>query len=169
VKHRRFALAILASAALAGSAAHAGDLASARAFVAWIYSHYPTSTRHPTFDALGQANKRAIFAPSLIALFDEDARLAHGEVGALDGDPLCDCQDDGGMTFTIARVRFVDPAHAHAAAAVVRSYPDSKPPEVETITLDLEMTKGRWRVYDVRSKDTPSLRALLTRSNRAAH
>jgi hypothetical protein len=167
VKHRRFALAIVASAALAGSAAHAGDLASARAFVAWIYSHYPTSTRHPTFDALSAANKKAIFAPSLIALFDEDARLAHGEVGALDGDPLCDCQDDGGMTFKIASVRSVDPARA--SAAVVRSYPDSKPPEVKTITLDLAMTKRRWRVYDVRSKDTPSLRALLTRSNRAAH
>lgn len=167
MKHRRFGLAILASATLAGAAAHAGDLASARAFVAWIYSHYPTSTRHPTFDALGAPNKRAIFAPSLIALFDEDARLAHGEVGALDGDPLCDCQDDGGMTFKITSVRSMD--SAHASAVVARSYPDSKPPEVETITLDLAMTKGHWRVYDVRSKDTPSLRALLIRSNRGAH
>lgn len=166
MKHGRFALTIVASAALA-TAAHAGDLASARAFVAWIYSHYPTSTRHPAFDALGAANKRAIFVPSLIGLFGEDARLAHGEVGALDGDPLCDCQDDGGMTFKIASVRSANPAHA--LASVIRSYPDSKAPEVETITLDLAMTKGRWRVYDVRSKDTPSLRALLIRSNRAAH
>jgi hypothetical protein len=165
VKYRRFALAILACAALAGSPARAGDLAGARAFVAWIYSHYTTATRRPTFDALGAANKRAIFAPSLVALFDEDTRLAHGEVGALDGDPLCDCQDDGGMTFKIASVRSVDPAHA--SAFVVRS--DSKALEVETITLDLAMTKGRWRVFDVRSKDTPSLRALLIQSNRAAH
>jgi Protein of unknown function (DUF3828) len=167
MKRRRLALAILASAALASSAARAGDLASARAFVAWIYSHYPTATHRPVFDALGVANKRVIFAPSLIALFDEDTRLAHGEVGALDGDPLCDCQDDGGMVFKIASVRPVDPAHA--SAVVVRSYPDSKVPEIEAITLDLTLAKGRWRVFDVRSKDTPSLRAMLIQSNRAAH
>lgn len=163
---RRFALAILAAALVTGPA-QAGDVATARTFVAWIYSHYPTSTRRPTFDALGGAAKRAIFAPSLIALIDEDARLAHGEVGALDGDPLCDCQDDGGMTFKIASVRSVDPSHA--SAVIVRSYADTKAPEVETITLDLAMTKGRWRVYDVRSRDTPSLRAMLIQSNRAAH
>ncbi len=86
--------------------------------------------RRPVFDALGAAHKKAIFAPSLIALFDEDARLAHGEVGALDGDPLCDCQDDGGMAFKIASVRSVD--RGRASAVVVRSYLDSKAPEVET-------------------------------------
>ena len=162
----RFALAILAATLVTGQA-WAGDVATARAFVAWIYSHYPTSTRRPTFDALGGAARRAIFASSLIALIDEDARLAHGEVGALDGDPLCDCQDDGGMTFKVASVRSADPTHA--SAVIVRSYADSKAPEVETITLDLALTKGRWRVYDVKSKDTPSLRAMLIRSNRAAH
>ncbi len=161
---RRIALAILA-AILVTAPVRAGDLTGARTFVAWIYSHYPTSTRRPTFDALEGPTKRAIFAPSLIALIDEDARLAHGEVGALDGDPLCDCQDDGGMTFKIASVRSVDAAHA--AAVVVRSYPNSKAPEVGTITLDLTVAKGRWRVFDVRSKDTPSLRALLIQSNRA--
>ena len=163
---RRFALAILAAALVTGQA-QAGDVSAARAFVAWIYSHYPTSTRRPTFDALGGAAKRAIFAPSLIALIDEDARLAHGEVGALDGDPLCDCQDDGGMKFRIASVRSVDPSHA--SAVIVRSYADSKAPEAETITLDLALTKGHWRVYDVKSRDTPSLRAMLIQSNRAAH
>jgi hypothetical protein len=163
---RRIALAILA-ATLVTAPARAGNVASARSFVAWIYSHYPTATHEPVFDALEGATKRSIFAPSLIALIDEDARLAHGEVGALDGDPLCDCQDDGGLTFKIASVRSAGPARA--SAVIVRSYADSKDPEVGTITLDLTMAKGRWRVYDVRSKDTPSLRAYLIKSNRAAH
>jgi hypothetical protein len=163
---RRIALAILA-ATLVTAPARGGDIVAARAFVAWIYSHYPTATRLPVFDALGDTTKKSIFAPSLIALIDEDTRLAHGEVGALDGDPLCDCQDDGGLTFRIASVRSV--GLTRASAVVVRSYPDSKSPEVEAITLDLMKAKGRWRVYDVRSKDTPSLRALLIQSNRAAH
>jgi len=167
MRMRRIALAILAAALVTGLAG-AGEPGSARAFVTWIYSHYPSSTHRPEFDALGDTTKTSVFAPSLIALIDEDARLAHGEVGALDGDPLCDCQDDGGMTFKVASVRSVNPTHA--LAVIYRSYPDSMSPELGTITLDLALTKGRWRVYDVRSKDTPSLRAFLIQSNRqAAH
>jgi len=162
---RRIALAILAGALVTGPA-RAGDPIGPRAFVAWIYSHYPSSTHRPEFDALADTTKKSVFAPSLIALIDEDSRLAHGEVGALDGDPLCNCQDDGGMAFRITSVRSVD--RAHATAVVVRSYPDNKVPDVETLTLDLALAKGRWRVYDVRTKDTPSLRAFLIQSNRAA-
>ena len=37
------------------------------------------------------------FAPQLMAAIKEDARLAHGEVGYVDGDPICQCQDPDGL------------------------------------------------------------------------
>jgi hypothetical protein len=164
---RRFAasLAVMLVAVLGLAPARAADTASARAFVAWIYSHYPTAKRTPEFDPFGR-NMGRIFHPSLAYLINEDSRLAHGEVGALDGDPFCDCQDDTDLVFKITSVRSVDPTHARAV--IVRGYPDRKDPESGTVTLDLTMTKTGWRVFDTETKDTPSLRAYLIKSNRVA-
>ncbi|MGH7023962.1 MAG: hypothetical protein ACREEB_10280 [Caulobacteraceae bacterium] len=157
---RRFAIGVLCAALLA-SPASAADVGGARKFVAWIYSHYPTSGSG--FVALGAAAK-TVFHPSLLALIGEDRRLADGEVGALDGDPLCDCQDDGGMTFQIKSVR--DDGDERATAVVVRR--EVEDPAAVDITLDLALSDGHWRVYDIHTKDTPSLRTLLIKSNLAA-
>ncbi|HEY2481709.1 MAG TPA: hypothetical protein VGI30_05870, partial [Caulobacteraceae bacterium] len=99
----RLALMVLAMAALAALPARSEVSAGPRSFVTWIYSHYPITERHP-FDLFGSAMSR-VFHPSLAHLIKEDSRLAGGEVGALDGDPLCDCQDDTGTSFTIKSVR----------------------------------------------------------------
>jgi hypothetical protein len=104
-----------------------------------------------------------IFHPRLIALIKEDERLAQGEVGALDSDPICDCQDDTNLTFKIKTVSSAGPARA--TALVVRRSPNDQP-EFEDITLDLARANGHWRVWDVRTKDTPSLRTMLIKSNR---
>jgi hypothetical protein len=162
---RPIALAILA-ATLVTAPARAVNDAGARAFVAWLYSHYPTAEHRPAFEPFGPDMAR-VFHPSLIALIKQDQRLTNGEVGALDSDPLCDCQDDGGLTFKVASVRSA--GRARASAVVVRAYPGDK--EIEDITLDLVQTQGQWRVYDVHSLDTPSVRALLIHSNqgRPAH
>jgi hypothetical protein len=160
---RGFALAVLAAAAISAPAG-ATDLAGARAFVTWLYSHYPTSGRTHGFDSLGPAIG-SVFHPSLINLITEDRRLADGEVGALDGDPICDCQDDGGMRFTIRSVRASD--FSRASATVVRS-DDESGQGSEDIILDLAPLNGHWRVYDVGTKDTPSLRTYLIKSNQEA-
>ena len=158
----RIRVAVLSLVLLAGSSS-ASDSAGAGRFVAWVYSHYPTADRSDGFDALGAAAK-TIFHPSLLALIEEDERLANGEVGALDGDPLCDCQDDSGMTFQIRAVRAE--GFSRATAIVVRR--EVEDPAAEAITLDLASVGGRWRVYDIHSKDTPSLRAFLIKSNAEA-
>ncbi len=162
---RPIALAILAATVVSAPARAASD-AGARAFVAWLYSHYPTAEHRPALEPFGPDMGR-VFHPNLIALIKQDQRLADGEVGALDGDPLCDCQDDGGLTFRVASVRSTGPGRA--SAVVVRAYPSDR--EVEDITLDLVQTQGQWRVWDVHSHDTPSMRALLIQSNhrRPAH
>lgn len=148
---------------LASGAAHAGDLAAARAFVVRLYAHYPVAGHQPEFDPLGKAI-RSVFDASLIGLIREDQKLAGGEVGALDGDPLCDCQDDGGMTFRLNRVSAN--GKMRARAVVVRRQPAASAPEAEAITLDLVEVGGLWRIHDIHSKDTPSLREMLVKSNR---
>ena len=160
---RGLTLAVLAAAVI-GVPAHAADMAGARAFVTWLYSHYPASGRVHDFDSLGPSIAK-VFDPSLIALIREDQRLANGEVGALDGDPVCDCQDDAGSTFTVRSLRAMDSTRV---VAIVARGPDETGQGAEDIGLDLAFAAGRWRIYDIHSNDTPSLRAYLIKSNREA-
>ncbi|HXV01341.1 MAG TPA: hypothetical protein VG166_12675 [Caulobacteraceae bacterium] len=151
----------LAAAVLLGGSVQAADIAGARAFVTALYGHYPTAGRKGGFDALDAKQIPRLFHPSLIALIKEDERLAGDEVPALDGDPVCDCQDDGDMAFTIRRVGATGPTRA--VAEVLRRSADNQP--LETLTLDLLFSDGRWRIWDIHSKDTPSLRGFLVKNN----
>jgi hypothetical protein len=148
--------AALAAALLAAGAAQAQDLPSAHRFVAAIYGHYPTSDKRPSFEPTGSLAP-ALFDAALVRLIREDQRLAKGEVGALDGDPFCDCQDDGGTSYTVG------PGQAGAAGAAIvkveRRGPGAEKPE--TITLDLVHTPVGWRVHDIHTVNSPSLRRLL--------
>jgi hypothetical protein len=103
------------------------------------------------------------FAPALLAAIREDSRLAHGEVGYLDGDPLCQCQDTSGLHATIVRVSVTSPGHAKAV--VVLDYPDNTPTRVR---LSLIRTRLGWRIADVSAGDAPSLIRALEQSNRKA-
>ena len=146
-------LALVALLAIAG-AAQAQSLANARGFVAGLYDAYA----HSDPDYLGRQARR-VFSPRLLALIRRDARDAHGEVGALDGDPICDCQDWGktgidrldvtsqGVGRATAKVRFRNQGQA------------------TDLTLDLVSFGGRWRIDDIHTNDTPSLvRYLQTHS-----
>jgi hypothetical protein len=104
-----------------------------------------------------------VFDQSLADLIDEDTRLAGGEVGALDGDPLCDCQDDSGNSFTVGVAR----ADGNGAVVeVVRHDHNVKPPALETIKIVLKRSGSVWRIHDVGSPDMPSLRAYLVKANK---
>jgi hypothetical protein len=154
------ALAILVAASLASVPARADDLAGAKAFVDWIYAHYPKKLGPAnSFDPLGSEATR-IFHPSLIELIKADQRVGDDQAPDLDGDPLCDCQDNGGMAFTVKSVRTSE--FSRATATVLRR--DMGDPTDETITLDLARGDAGWRVYDVETKDTPSLRAYLIKA-----
>ena len=123
----------------------AQDGASARAFVERLYRAYHGDGP----DYLGHRAK-AVFTPRLIALIRRDAALAHGEVGALDGDPICDCQDFE-ITSVRAEIRLAGPGRA---VAVVR-FRNFKDPQ--TVTLDLVDAGHGWRIDNIHSKSTPDL------------
>ena len=98
----------------------------------------------------------------MIAAFREDARLANGEVGFVDADPLCQCQDDGGLKSKVVSVTMTGP---NAADAVVNlQYPDT----TLALTLHLVPVNGAWRIYDLSTGDVKSYRADLLKANKEA-
>jgi hypothetical protein len=136
-------------------AAMAGQAESPRQFIARVYAGY----RHENFSPFDKP--AAIFAPVLLGAIREDQRLAKGEVGYLDGDPLCDCQDYGKLT---AQIRTLTRPTTRSADALV--HVDLGIGEANDLRLKLVLTPSGWRVADVGSKDEPSLLRALQRSNR---
>lgn len=132
---------------------------SARSFVTRLYAHYPRAESQSDFDPLTAPVENRFFDPDLVRLLDEDRRLAQGEVGSLDGDPLCNCQDDGGMRFEVRSVRATGPNAA--TATIIRHAAPGDTPEVEPITLDLVRLASGWRIRDVHGVDMASLKAML--------
>jgi hypothetical protein len=142
---------ILFAAVLAPLPVQAQSLDSARAFTQALYAAY--GTRDP--EHLGRDAERT-FSPALLALIRRDRDTAPpGEVGILDGDPICDCQDFEGiklMSLTLA-----EKGPGKARADVTLRFPD----ETRSLSLDLVAAEGAWRVDDVHSDYTPSLVKLL--------
>ena len=103
------------------------------------------------------------FAPRLIAAIRDDAKLAHGEVGYLDGDPICQCQDPDGMRPSVVRAAL----HGRDQATVKVSigWPHDKP---RPATFSLVRTPTGWRIADVSSADEPSLLKALDKANAEA-
>ena len=146
----------LAAALLAlAPMAQAQTLADARSFVSGLYRAY----EHAQPDYLGP-HAREVFTPRLLALIRRDARNADGEVGALDGDPICDCQDPGGLQLAGVQISDAGPGRA---VARVRLHFDGG---VDAIRLDLMAVRGQWRVDDVHTANTSSLVKLLSGRSR---
>ena len=141
----------LAAAVAMATTARAQSLESAQGFVAGLYHAYQRSQP----DYLGR-RAASVFSPRVLGLIRRDERNAHGEVGALDGDPICDCQDADGVRLTALSVTPAGPGRA--TARVRLRFPDGP----RAMTLDLAAVGGQWRVDDVHTKDTPSLVGLLS-------
>jgi len=126
-----------------------------RAFVERLYAGYRDSDYSPL------ARPERVFAPPLVAAIREDQRLSSGEVGYLDGDPLCQCQDPAGLRPEIGEVRQL--TRSKVTAHVLLSFPGS---DRRDLRLHLVRTGAGWRVADVATADEPSLLDSLRRSNR---
>ncbi|HUO12618.1 MAG TPA: hypothetical protein VMU37_07670 [Caulobacteraceae bacterium] len=118
---------------------------SPRAFVTRLYGRYA----HGQPDYAGK-DAPSVFTSRVIRLIDRDrARTPPGDVGALDGDPICDCQDDSGLKLVRLDVRASGPETATAAAHLRFAGG-----EQQTVRLDLVRTGH--------TTDMPSLVRLLS-------
>jgi hypothetical protein len=143
-------------AALALAAAPAPVAETPRRFVERLYSGYRREDYSPL------ARPARVFAPPLAAAIDEDRRLSGDEVGFLDGDPVCDCQDPAGLRASIAELRPRGPAEA--TVRVTLRFGTSG--EGRLLTLRLARTAAGWRIADLATSDSPSLLQDLEAANR---
>jgi len=142
----------LIAALLAPLSVHAQSLEAAKAFTTTLYGAYAKGNP----DYVGQ-NPERTFSPELLGLIRKDqASAAPGEVGILDGDPICDCQDAEGLRATDVKV--VATGEGKARADVTLAFPS----ETRSMSLDLVASGGEWRVGDVHTEQTPSLVKLLS-------
>lgn len=128
-----------------------------REFVESLYAAYADSD----FSPFKEPNR--IFTSRLVAALDEDLKLADGEVGYLDGDPICQCQDAEGLRATVVSV-----SQAGSDAAVVSVSIGLFGYEPRPATLSLVRTAAGWRIDDVSSPDEPSLLRAIEQSNKEA-
>jgi hypothetical protein len=94
--------------------------------------------------------------PKLSAAVVEDREKHEGEVGKLDFDPICDCQDAEDLHFKITHI---NKTGNHASAIVSLTFSDSS---TRTVRLELLKISGRWAINDIGTKEFASLRAFLT-------
>ena len=90
----------------------------------------------------------------------DQARTPRGDIPALDGDPICDCQDFDGLHLTGLSVDIIDAIHASALAAL--KFPGEAAPRVVRLTSLAALQD--WRIDDISTIDTPSLRKFLQHS-----
>ena len=131
--------------------------ATPRAFLERTYASYAKPNFNP-FDHLDR-----YFAPRLIAAIRADSRLARGEVGYVDGDPICQCQDPDGLHAKVTRVTLQGPSKAKAD--VIVDFTDST---ARRVRFSLVRTAAGWRIADVASGDEPSFLRAIENSNRKA-
>lgn len=125
------------------------------AFMQHLYASYRVRDYSP-FD-----HPDRVFAPRLAAALAEDSKLANGEVGYLDGDPVCQCQDTAGMRATVVKVSQRDARNAVVEVSI--GFTGDKPRKAR---FSLERGGSEWRIADVSSADEPSLLRAVEESNR---
>jgi hypothetical protein len=132
--------------------AAAGAASTPGTFVDYVYSQY----HHDGFSPLEKPEN--FFSPKLTAAIRKDS--SGGEVGYLDGDPLCDCQDYDRVSAHVRKLVRPTPQSAVADVHVVLG-----PREMRNLELKLTLTPRGWRISDVIGTDGKSLLKELQRAN----
>jgi hypothetical protein len=138
-------------------AAAGSDAADAKAFLDGLYAHYKTS-KDNTFSPF-DANQADALDPDTMALMKADDKALNGDLGDIDGDWLCDCQDFQSISATVT-VQSATATEAKATADFTDSMEPGDKPKHDT--FDLVKTPAGWRIHDMGTADQPSLRKVLT-------
>ncbi|MBS1802502.1 MAG: DUF3828 domain-containing protein [Acidobacteria bacterium] len=137
---------LFACAILPAFSTHAQDAASAKTFLQSVYSRY---YKNDPGVEIARPQARRYLHSSLIALLREDSRaVGPGEVGVLDGDPLCSCQDWDGIFNLKIDVREPKADRVEASVSFALSK-NAKPQDRRSLMITLQLEKGAWRVWNV--------------------
>lgn len=149
--YKTLVIAALCLMALAGQAA-AQNMTSAERFLRILYDGYTKSRKVP--DPIGKDPGR-LFTPALAGLINADRALALGELGILDINPICACQDWAGLKVTKIEVAPDGPKRAKATVSL-----DNAGGQM-TVHYRLEAVDGQWRIADIAERSIESLRQML--------
>ncbi|MGB6744328.1 MAG: DUF3828 domain-containing protein [Terracidiphilus sp.] len=134
--------------------APAQDPAPAKAFLVSVYRHYQSGGIG--IDTVGP-HVGLYFHSSLVALFSADQKAASPDVGAIDGDPICACQDWDGIWDLKIDVHFDTPERAKAAVSFALSAPKDRPKDsLRKLEFTLAQENGEWRIYDIVDRSDPA-------------
>lgn len=156
-----------AAVTAAAPAAAAPSAESARAWVVGLYAGYADDQFSPF------ATPENWFAPDLVAALAEDERLTpDGEMGAIDADPVCSCQDPTDMKATVGEITVTGAGKARVKVKLQwpllpNPIPDQIPDYTRNQTLQLVMTGAGWRIADI-GEGSDSFLNYLKRENAAA-
>lgn len=120
-----------------------------------IYQNYKSDASTPYF---GETGERAITSARIQqALTLNDNLTLPGNIGWLDYDPVCDCQDFGDLVLESVAITQPDADHADAVVRF-RIFKDDK--EKTTQTLKMVAENGRWVIDDIVSNHGSVLQAV---------
>ncbi len=125
----------------------------ARTFILDLYRTYSGSDRVSPLDP---AMLDRTFSPPLSALIRTDQTQKPGNVGRLDTDPVCDCQDPDGLKLLDVTVQTIGTGQAKAKVTFQLGM------VIKAVRLRLLETGNGWRIDDVSSPDIHSLQDFLS-------
>ncbi len=132
--------------------AMAASIEKPETFVRRVYARYRTDGPGLPMERPGGS---AFYTGALLDAFAKDSALANGEIGAIDSDPICVCQDYENLRVTAVAIENgeADTVKARVKFTNLQYH--------ETVTLTLSRTAAGWRIADVGSQHQPSIMALI--------
>ena len=147
------------------------DANSAKLFVTSVYKHYVNHGKGIDFTG---PKARSVFDPSLIALLHADQKaVGPNEVGVLDGDPVCSCQDWEGIWDLKIAVQPLRDGRAKAEVSFALFAPHAgADQDHRSLEMTLVPQGGQWRIWDILDNSDPKapfdLRAELEKEIRTS-
>lgn len=142
-----FALLILLTAPAIPAVAQ--DAASARTFLQSVYALYAKNGKGATLTS-------RYYDSTLLRLVTTDNKLNAGEIGVLEGDPICDCQDWAGIWDLKIEVERQGQSQALANVTFALTAPNGrKQADLRKLQITLVQERGQWRIYDILDESDP--------------
>lgn len=143
----RVSFACLVLAFVAVEDGRSQDVSSAGAMLRAIYKNYG---KGGTGIDLTGPKARRYFSSSLLALLRSDLAAAGDEPGALDGDPVCGCQDWDAIHDLKIAIELVGKGRARASLSFALLGPQASAEQsVRSLEMNLVSQAGSWRIDNI--------------------
>ncbi|HGM5492134.1 TPA: DUF3828 domain-containing protein [Serratia fonticola] len=133
------------------------------AFLARIYDTFSHDDLSAAF--IGETGPKRIASKEFIAVLEEDQALTlPGDMGYLDANPICQCQDYQNLVVTKISILSNENKKSHATVTF-RAFSDST--RVTTTTFNLVVENGQWFIDDIFDADQTSVRNAIDENNKS--